>query len=542
MSGRLLILFSLTIIAGLSASLMGEVRSVRYHGIRPTDPQGLVGLRNPERGFRTETAIAEGVHTTNVIFGLSDSIKNVVPPNLVYTNDRWILENKMFEPYGITLAQTYCYLTEYRNRPISKKKLDLLQKSLNCLRQNGMKAILRFAYAKDMKGKTSAKLKWILRHIDQLAPIIQKNVDVIYSMEAGFIGAWGEWHSDQYISPTDYVARAKIVKKLLDILPEGRMVQIRTPQARKYLLDTVIFKGQRQQYAARTGFNNDGFFAGKTEGGTWTEPPYYGNPGNPEFDAVTKESPYMIVGGELFWSNLVQEPGKQVQAHAADDGLAVAIRMRLHHYSLFSIEHSYSVREGKNYAIDKWIVTPITKEQLEQAKMPISDGYFKNQFGQEVKRTQFEYIRDHLGYRLELQKAAFPDKIKSGDILSSDFEVINRGFSTLHNPRKVYVVLIDINGRVTAFDTRADVRKFQPFKPGDANYTPLKHHFGIKVKLPAAIKPGWYQLGLWLPDPYDSIHLDPRYAIRLANRDTLWWTNDKGKYGINLFGTVEVLQ
>lgn len=36
-----------------------EPKTVKYRGIRPTDPGGRQGLRNPERGWRIETVIAE---------------------------------------------------------------------------------------------------------------------------------------------------------------------------------------------------------------------------------------------------------------------------------------------------------------------------------------------------------------------------------------------------------------------------------------------------------------------------------------------------
>ena len=42
--------------------------------------------------------------------------------------------------------------------------------------------------------------------------------------------------------------------------------------------------------------------------------------------------------------------------------------------------------------------------------------------------------------------------------------------------------------------------------------------------------------------PYDSIRMNPRYAVRLANRDVQWWRDDKGEYGINLIGLAEVVK
>jgi hypothetical protein len=45
---------------GLTATSAVETpKEIRFHGIRATGPEGLVGLRNPERGFRIGTVFAE---------------------------------------------------------------------------------------------------------------------------------------------------------------------------------------------------------------------------------------------------------------------------------------------------------------------------------------------------------------------------------------------------------------------------------------------------------------------------------------------------
>ena len=43
-----------------------------------------------------------------------------------------------------------------------------------------------------------------------------------------------------------------------------------------------------------------------------------------------------------------------------------------------------------------------------------------------------------------------------------------------------------------------------------------------------------------MPDAADSLKLDPRYAVRVANGDVSWWTDKDGRYGINLLGAVDV--
>jgi len=424
--------------------------------------------------------------------------------------------------------------------PISTEKLECLRRGLRRLRAAGLKAVLRFAYEKEMGQAAGPNLETILGHIDQLAPVIRENVDVIYVMQAGFVGAWGEWHSSAQKLEKDHAALAAIVAKVLDVLPPQRMTQVRVPKYKRWVLSEPVFDAFEVLStdtafsaipAARIGFNNDGFLAGTTCGGTWPEPPRFSNPGNPEFDYMTQESPYVPVDGELFWA----DQGGKVE------GLRAAVRMRLHHYSSFSLAHSYSEREGKPYSIDDWMKTPLTVQQVRGVDLPVSDRYFEDGDGNAVDRTAFEYIRDHLGYRIELQQARFPESVKAGDTLSIDIELINRGFSVLHNPRPVYLVLIAAGGQVVQVaDTNADLRRWQPYDPDDPGYTPLTHAVSGTLALAKDRPPGSYLLGLWLPDAADTIRQDARYAVRVANRDVPWWTTPSGEYGVNVLGNVTV--
>ena len=215
--------------------------------------------------------------------------------------------------------------------------------------------------------------------------------------------------------------------------------------------------------------------------------------------------------------------------------------MRLHHYGTFSIWHSHSGREGKPYSIDNWMRQRVTAEQIATARLPQDDGYFTDSTGAPVERTAFEYITDHLGYRLELQQAKFTEALRAGGRFSLEVELINRGFAVPHNPRPVIAVLIDWEGRVAElpFDGLRPC-EWQPFDPGDETFAPMTHPFSLVVDLPDGVEPGWYQLGLWLPDAATSIRLDPRYAVRMANRDVPWWIDYEGKYGVNIIGVVEV--
>lgn len=510
-------------------------QTVTYRGIRPNDPLGKAGLRNPERGWRIETLIAEPPDAD--IWGPAAHLKPTLPP--AYSELWWILDAERYEPFGLTLAQTYCYLDRFMDRPISDEKLDLLRENLDAARRRGLKTLLRFAYEKTMDQAEGPAKETILGHLDQLAPVIQENADVIYVLQAGFVGAWGEWHSSAKGLEKNHNTLSEITLKLLEVLPKDRMTQVRVPKYKRWVLGDVsleqyTFLDADTAYSgtplARIGFHNDGFLAYNNCGGTWTEPPHYSNPGNPEFDFMTAESPFVPVDGELFWSDI----GNPV------DGLRAAIRMRLHHYSSFSLAHSYSEREGKPFSIDAWMRTPLTLEQVTEAKLPVSDGYFEGTDGQSVPRTVFEYIQDHLGYRIELQSATFPRTAAPGDVFDVEIQLINRGFSTLHNPRPVFLALIKDEVCVATVPVDADPRAWQPYAPGDETYAPLTHILRTPLALRQDLEPGWYVLGLWLPDQYDSLRMDPRYAVRAANGDVPWWTDSNGRFGINILGAIEV--
>lgn len=532
--------------AGALPSPAGQAQqTVTYHGIRPTDPGGRLGLRNPERGWRIETLIAEPHQ--GIFSGPAAHLWGRVPP--VYQDDWWLMDAQRYEPFGLTLVQAYCYLTEYADGPIPPDKLDRLQHSLDLLRRNGFKALLRFAYEKNMNAQDGPRPEVIFQHIDQLRPVLQQNADVIYVLQAGFIGAWGEWHSATHVAQDDYGVRAAIIKRLLEVLPADRMLQLRVPKYKRLALSQSIFPACEevdqatafgQTPAARIGFHNDGFLAGPSHGGTWPEPPLFGQSGNTEYDSMTRESAYVPVDGELFWSD--QGFDGQAAGGQGVDGLNASIHLREHHYASFSLAHSYSEREGRAYSIDRWLAALLDPQALQAANMPIADGYFEDGLGQPVVRTQFEYIQDHLGYRLELQDASFPTRCQPGDELTVAIELINRGFSTLHNPRPVSVALIDVDGKVwEQVSAEVDPRAWQPCAPGDPEFRPLRHALTLRGKLPTTLRAGWYQVGLWMPDADPSLRLDPRYAVRVANRDVMWWTDADGHYGINILGTCEVV-
>jgi len=82
------------------------------------------------------------------------------------------------------------------NSPLSPAMLNKINVGIAAYAGTGIRLLLRFIYNYGPIGPTGrdAPLSVILTHIDQLAPVLLENQDLIFALEAGFVGTWGEWH------------------------------------------------------------------------------------------------------------------------------------------------------------------------------------------------------------------------------------------------------------------------------------------------------------------------------------------------------------
>jgi len=184
--------------------------------------------------------------------------------------------------------------------------------------------------------------------------------------------------------------------------------------------------------------------------------------------------------------------------------------------------------------------TPLNYSAISEWSLPLSpNGYYQ------VPHTIYDYIRDHLGYRFELQSATFDSSIPLGKTLKLSFTLINYGFSTILNPRQVYGVLVDSGKQrivVQSLFEGVDPRRWQPYLPGDPTYTPLLHTVNSTLSIPVSLPSGPYLLGIFLPDPHMTVPHSASFSVRFANSDTVWWTDTQNNYGVNMVGTVTLSQ
>ena len=505
-----------------------------YRGIRPDDPHGRTGLRNPERGLRTEMYFSTiPGEIAGVCSCLNKQLKldgrPIVP---VYQNDdipdvphlirgnrldaiefshwQWMNELDYFAYDGVTIMQSYCFLDRYNHTPLTQEKLDDIERFLLKLRMMKVKTLLRFAYelSPAFDGPTGAD---ILRHLEQLTPLLRKYSDVIYVLQSGFIGKFGEWHNSFNHLQDDVPFHRELMAAVLESLPENRMTMMRYPGLKMALFGTEPITESEAFTAdprARIGHFNDGFLARPpSHGGTFGSVRSLVSV-EEEFEYIAQESRFMAQDGELFWRDV---------GGAALPTEALTL-LRKWHYDTLSFVHGNADFEGTNkYSIDIWKKVPVDPLFLKDNGFVAPDGYFFDERGNFVRRSYFEYIRDHLGYRFELQSA---DITASGGNISAEITLINRGFSAPVNPRQAYLTLCG-NGRKYEFAFDADLRKFY----GGGTYT-------LKLACAAQLPPGSYRAGIAFPDAAETLRDVPEYAIRCANN--IAWENGINDLEINV--------
>ncbi len=165
---------------------------------------------------------------------------------------------------GMTLVFQNARLDAFRDGPLPAAFLAGLDAGFDRARAAGLKVVLRFAYNDGPwpNSAPDASKARILEHLGQLAPLFARHEDVLLVLQAGFVGAWGEWHTSTngLDNPTD---GGEIVRAILAALPVSRFTQLRTPMRKAsifgaQLTEAEAFTGTE---LARVGHHNDCFLA-----------------------------------------------------------------------------------------------------------------------------------------------------------------------------------------------------------------------------------------------------------------------------------------
>ncbi len=314
-------------------------------------------LKNQDRGFRGEiyytlgTNLAYPAHQQNYLDRVNEQIE-------LYKDD------------NINIMQCYIYLFKYRDKDLDEAAINQLKSYFEYLKEKNLRILLRFAYEYNADINTDAKDKQIIRHLDQIGQFINENKqlfnDVVYAVQLGLIGLWGEGHGEHFIHN-----KRKLTNKLCEIIPEQIYIMVRTPE---------ILSQVPEKYEHRFSVHDDFLVGINHEWGmmNWNDPQYK--------DLLNKNQ-YAISDGEMPWGR-----DKTV---SFIDSLNLVKQVIGYGLTTLSITHNYKEDEGITYHLEKWKNEFLTKEILEENNLPYLPTMLDNN-----QISIYKYLQYHLGYNL----------------------------------------------------------------------------------------------------------------------------------------------
>ena len=407
-------------------------------------------------------------------------------------------------------------LDTFKDSPLSDPFLENVRADFAIARSTGVKLILRFSYTNQTHtGNCPDQYKIcppygdapkaiVLRHIDQLRPLLQENADVIAVFQMGFIGIWGENYFSDYfgdastnglgvIPDSSWQDRHQVLAALLNALPPDRMVQVRTPQIKQRFVygpqapvtssAMATTAGFGNTPAARIGFHNDCFLASADDYGTFYDVGNSSTKRGPATDVLRRymaqDSRYTAVGGETCDDAFSPQNDCAPLGHAEGE-------MALMHYSYLNASYNNDVNNDWQTA-----------------------GCMDN-------------IRRRLGYRFVLREATLPAVTNGKRALPLALTIDNVGYASPYNPRPLQLILRNTTtGNTHTIPIKTDVHRLLPGR----------HQLNHAIQLPDRLKPGQYEVLLNLPDGYASLAHNPAYSIRLANEGV--WEAQTGYNKLN---------
>ena len=319
------------------------------------------------------------------------------------------------------------------SQDLTEDALNVLQQTFDNIRANKGFVIVRICYDPWYNGRSNVtpEHKWVLRHVEQLAPVLSKNTDVIVALEMGMHGAYGEMHSDTSIT---YDRVAEAVNLMLRNTPPELKILTRTGNYSAKVLGFdnwgVDFHIDGEKFAEiakakgdtmyRVGMFNDGYLGTQYDYGTWgadCATSICREEGVAWLEKYGINTPY---GGE---------------ALTTAGGFEVINTPEFLAYEGFRTHTSYLNIQWNNNLIDGWKKSHFEGKDFEYDGSKIDS------------LTGFKYVNDHLGYRFVLRESWMSDTVGSDGILRAKLRIQNVGFGNLTWKAPVRLaVLEDLEG------------------------------------------------------------------------------------------------
>jgi hypothetical protein len=402
---------------------------------------------------------------------------------------------------GKSLILRLYYLDRFKTTNLTSNFLTDIQTDFTALRTAGMRCILRFCYSTEtVFNNADANKARVLAHIAQLKPTLIANANVITVVQAGFIGAYGEWYytSADFINGLDpfgnpipnYTARKEVTDAVLDAVGSSRMVQIRTPYYKQNMYNNgttntgasaAITNAEAHNGSSRSraAHHNDCFVASPDDIGTYIDIPN-------DKAYLAAETNYLANGGET----------------CTDDWFGTATAGT---YSNCTAATTDLANLHFSYLNDGYHPNVLARWKMAMGAIPAC----------------YNTIRNKLGYRFEMTNSTTTTTGRPGYNFTINLNLQNTGYAAPFNKRVVNMVLKNAANTTTyKIPLSVDERFWLPGSTININET-----VGI-----GSIANGNYNLYIEIADTAAAISNNNNYKIRFANTlsSTDVWDNTLG--------------
>lgn len=522
-----------------------------YSPLKGTFANDALLFYNPDRGYRTQMVITiketrkEGVEddwrTMYLEDGMEENIDKLGRLFGMYFPSRM--------QYQSNLTIAYVNFADNNRSEISQEGLDLFEEYLSQCRIRNKKILLRVTcgssmitwYASEENRQKAeavcADEETMLLNIDRLAPVIAENIDVIHKISSGFIGN-GEMVSAFQYPPVDF---ENIIMAIVEkwCVPNDIYFTVRLP---KYKID-LLEEYPDYPYADYIGFNNDAIYGEQTNAG-WHSAclqykhndisaancPLSIHETNDWWQYICDNAAFTPQSGEMFTNSAL------VDYFKVPTGLQVIKEVAHHRYTSMSHWHSmYELGSGGSI-MEGWIEDEVvTPEWLDANGLIYDPNWFEDDNGTELMRNPYEFIRDHLGYKLVAERSTLKGSLGKLGEVTVDLTLKNYGFAAPFELASGFVVLDE------KYNAVSQVEAGEPDKwislPADYYSTEhnssvqddiITHNISAELTLPE--QSGKYYIAFYLKNTMDQ------YAKLSNDRYNLPFEGD----GYNILHEIEI--
>jgi hypothetical protein len=362
---------------------------------------------------------------------------------------------------GMRLVLAKVQLDAYRRSDLPASLLSTLNTRFASLRSMGMKATVWFNYDFSATGNDASAAQ-IKRHLEQLKPVLAANADVIPHMRAGFVGAWGEWHSSKSGNSCGYNSgsttcstadtnRAIVRDALFANVPATTQIGFRYP------VDLMKWYPSPTQQK-RAGAHNDCYLSGASDTGT-----YQSSSQRTYAQALSANTAF---GGETCQGE-----------------------------TPWRTSCSAILSEGKQYHL-AWLNVSYAPAMINAWK---SEGCFAQ-------------VSGFMGYRLQLDSATHDTQAARGGAVALAVNLRNVGWARMFSDRSL---VVQLRHRSTGAIITGKAGNLATLAPQATSSTAVP----VSVAIPGDAPTGDYDVYLSAPDVFAATAGNPKFSVRFANAD-----------------------